>query len=94
VKVHRVRRGDTVSEISNRYGVPQRVIISYNKLNRRGFLRVGQRLIIPVCFHEKELTPAQSGSARFPAIRRCPCRLPCPSSAGPPHKTESPGNPL
>jgi membrane-bound lytic murein transglycosylase D len=48
VHVYHVRRGDTVSEIANNTGVPQRVIISYNKLNRRGFITVGQKLLIPV----------------------------------------------
>lgn len=48
VKVYRVKRGDTVSEIAHKTGVPQRVIISYNKLNRRGFITVGQKLLIPI----------------------------------------------
>ncbi len=48
VKVYRVKRGDTVSRISEKTGVPQRVIISYNKLNRRGFITVGQRLLVPL----------------------------------------------
>jgi membrane-bound lytic murein transglycosylase D len=48
VHVYRVKRGDTVSEIAQKTGVPQRVITSYNKLNRRGFITVGQKLLIPV----------------------------------------------
>ncbi len=48
VQVYKVRRGDTVSEIAQRTGVPARIIISYNKLNRRGLITVGQRLLIPI----------------------------------------------
>jgi len=48
VEVYRVRRGDTVSSISKKTGVPQKVLISYNKLNRRGFITAGQKLLIPV----------------------------------------------
>jgi len=48
VKVHRVIRGETVSVIANKYAVPADSIISYNKLTRRGFINVGQMLLIPV----------------------------------------------
>jgi membrane-bound lytic murein transglycosylase D len=48
VKVHRVKPGETVSEIAKEYRVPSQAIISYNKLTRRGFIRTGQRLLIPV----------------------------------------------
>lgn len=42
---HKVRRGDTVSGIAKRYNVPQRDIISLNKLNGRNpIIRVGQNL--------------------------------------------------
>jgi len=47
-EVYKVRRGDTISGISKRTGVPTSVIISDNKLNRRGFIKAGQRLIIPL----------------------------------------------
>ncbi len=50
VKVHIVRYGDTVSQIAHRYGVPQRSIITYNRLSRRALIRPGQRLIIPVSY--------------------------------------------
>ncbi len=48
VEVYRVKRGDTVSEIAQKTGVRSRTVISYNKLNRRGFITVGQKLLIPV----------------------------------------------
>jgi membrane-bound lytic murein transglycosylase D len=53
VKVHRVRPGDTVSEIAKKYRVPSQAIISYNKLTRRGFIREGQRLLIPVSLRSR-----------------------------------------
>jgi membrane-bound lytic murein transglycosylase D len=44
---HQVRRGDTMSRISHRYGVSIEVIRTANKL-RSNLLRVGQDLLIPL----------------------------------------------
>lgn len=44
---HRVRRGETLSHISYRYGVPVWLIKQKNNL-RNNLIRVGQNLIIPV----------------------------------------------
>jgi LysM repeat protein len=63
VHVYRVKRGDTVSEIADRTGVPQRVIISYNKLNRRGFITTGQKLLIPVGLAANSKMPQGKPSA-------------------------------
>jgi membrane-bound lytic murein transglycosylase D len=41
---HRVKRGDTLSEIADEYGVTQRELRAWNKLNAKGTVRVGQRL--------------------------------------------------
>jgi membrane-bound lytic murein transglycosylase D len=41
---HRVRRGETVSEIADEYGVTQRELLTWNNLDPRGRIRVGQRL--------------------------------------------------
>jgi membrane-bound lytic murein transglycosylase D len=41
---HRVRRGETLSEIADEYGVRQRDLRSWNGLNREGRIRAGQRL--------------------------------------------------
>lgn len=43
-----VRQGDTVSEISQNTGVPVYEIIAFNQLNRRAFIREGQKLMLPV----------------------------------------------
>jgi membrane-bound lytic murein transglycosylase D len=45
--VYEVRRGDTVGEIAERFGVSQRALIAENRLGSRATIRVGQRLTIP-----------------------------------------------
>lgn len=46
-KVHRVRRGETLSHISRRYRVSIRKIAQANDLNSRSRIRAGSELIIP-----------------------------------------------
>jgi LysM repeat protein len=41
---HRVRRGETISEIADEYGVTQRELRSWNNLDGIGRIRIGQRL--------------------------------------------------
>jgi membrane-bound lytic murein transglycosylase D len=41
---HRVRRGETISEIADEYGVTQRELRAWNSLDSRGRIRAGQRL--------------------------------------------------
>jgi membrane-bound lytic murein transglycosylase D len=41
---HRVRRGETLSEIADEYGVTQRELRLWNALDSRGRIRAGQRL--------------------------------------------------
>jgi membrane-bound lytic murein transglycosylase D len=41
---HRVRRGETISEIADEYGVTQQELRTWNNLDSRGRIRVGQRL--------------------------------------------------
>ncbi len=41
---HRVKSGETISEIADEYGVTQRELRAWNKLDQRGRIRVGQRL--------------------------------------------------
>ncbi|HYC30739.1 MAG TPA: LysM peptidoglycan-binding domain-containing protein [Gemmatimonadales bacterium] len=41
---HRVRRGETLSEIADEYGVTQRDLRRWNALPASGFIRAGQRL--------------------------------------------------
>jgi membrane-bound lytic murein transglycosylase D len=44
---HTVRRGETVGQIAERYGVGQSALIRVNSLGRSATIRVGQRLKIP-----------------------------------------------
>jgi membrane-bound lytic murein transglycosylase D len=41
---HRVRKGETISEIADEYGVTQRELKAWNKLDSRGRIRAGQNL--------------------------------------------------
>jgi membrane-bound lytic murein transglycosylase D len=41
---HRVKRGETISEIADEYGVSQRELLDWNGLDRRGRIRAGQRI--------------------------------------------------
>jgi membrane-bound lytic murein transglycosylase D len=43
---HRVRRGETISEIADEFGVSQRELRDWNGLDQRGRIRIGQRLRI------------------------------------------------
>jgi membrane-bound lytic murein transglycosylase D len=45
---HRVRRGETLSQLAQRYRTSVRRIMQANNLRRANYLRVGQRLKIPV----------------------------------------------
>jgi N-acetylmuramoyl-L-alanine amidase len=41
---HRVKRGETLSELADEYGVSQRELRLWNKLDAQGRIRMGQRL--------------------------------------------------
>lgn len=45
---HRVRRGETLSHLARRYRTSVRAIMQTNNLRRQNYLRVGQKLKIPV----------------------------------------------
>ncbi len=44
---HKVRKGETLSYLSQKYRVPLSVIMETNGLTKKHFLRIGQRLMIP-----------------------------------------------
>lgn len=44
---HKVKKGETLSDISQKYGVPLTVIMETNALPKKHILRIGQRLLIP-----------------------------------------------
>lgn len=47
-KYHRVRRGDTLWDISRAYGIPISQIVSFNRISKRRLLRINQRIMLPV----------------------------------------------
>jgi len=46
-RTYTVRRGDTVGHIARRHGVSVKALIRANHLDRRGTIRIGQKLVIP-----------------------------------------------
>jgi membrane-bound lytic murein transglycosylase D len=54
---HRVKRGETISEIADEFGVTQRELQSWNGLDSRGRIRIGQRLRVV----SPDAPPASSG---------------------------------
>jgi membrane-bound lytic murein transglycosylase D len=46
-RIHRVRRGDTLTSIAQRYGVAEAEIVAANRLSSRHVIGVGQRLRLP-----------------------------------------------
>ena len=45
-RIYIVRRGDTISSIGKKFGLSSRSLIHANHLNRRGFIHVGQKIIL------------------------------------------------
>jgi membrane-bound lytic murein transglycosylase D len=64
-RFHRVRRGETLSQISARYGVSMRELASLNGLRSRHRIRVGQKLRLP--FDESRPTRASVQPRPLPA---------------------------
>lgn len=46
-RVYIVKRGDTLGGIARRYGISPKTIAATNKLDKRGTIRIGQKLTIP-----------------------------------------------
>jgi membrane-bound lytic murein transglycosylase D len=68
---HRVRRGETISQIARHYGVPQREIFRMNKIRSAKGLQIGQNLILPIPDGIDYKVPRQSlaRSERRPVYR-------------------------
>jgi membrane-bound lytic murein transglycosylase D len=65
---HRVRRGETISEIADEYGITQRELRTWNRLDRQGRIRIGQRLRV-VSPDAPRTVPAPGGSPDSAAER-------------------------
>ena len=68
-RVHLVRRGETASEIAERYGVGLSKLLAWNSLPSSGRIHVGQRLVLQPTSGKHESTVA-TGSARSHLVRR------------------------
>lgn len=64
VRYHRVRRGDTLSAIARRYGVPVAELQRTNRLGPKRLLRVGQVLKIPSAGREAVARGEEHGRRR------------------------------
>ncbi len=60
---HRVRRGETISEIADEYGVSQRELLAWNGLDNRGRIRAGQRIRVDSPDVRVAPTPGQGTGA-------------------------------
>ncbi len=68
-RVYIVRKGDTISSISKKTGIPQSRLIRANHLDRRAFLRTRQKLILPsgkIRYHKNTLIILQDRSKHKP----------------------------
>jgi membrane-bound lytic murein transglycosylase D len=79
---HVIRRGDTLSSVATRYGVPVQGIVEMNGLKNGKRLRVGQELLIP----KPVGTAAVAARAPEPARAAEPARRPEPATLA--HTTE------
>jgi membrane-bound lytic murein transglycosylase D len=61
---HRVRRGETLSEIADEYGVTQRELRLWNALDSRGRIRAGQRLRVASPDAPRRVVPTAPPSER------------------------------
>jgi peptidoglycan lytic transglycosylase D len=64
---HRVRRGETLSELADEYGVTQRELQTWNRLDSRGRIWAGQRLRVksPYAVRSVASTPEPSTQSGF-----------------------------
>ena len=69
---HRVRRGETISEIADEYGVTQQELRAWNSLDRRGRIRAGQRLrvVSPDAPRTQTSSTADAEAGRTHVVRR------------------------
>ena len=67
---HRVKRGETLSGIADEYGVNQRDLRLWNKLDARGSIRAGQRLRVAPPSAKGAPSPKAAPSVRTHVVRR------------------------
>jgi membrane-bound lytic murein transglycosylase D len=62
---HRVRRGETISEIADEFGVTQRELRDWNGLDQRGRIRIGQRLRIASPDSPRAVASSETGKTHL-----------------------------
>jgi membrane-bound lytic murein transglycosylase D len=69
---HRVRRGETISEIADEYGVTQRELLAWNGLDQRGRIMAGQRIRVaaPGRRAAPAAQPQEAAAGRTHIVRR------------------------
>jgi membrane-bound lytic murein transglycosylase D len=67
---HRVKRGETISEIADEFGVTQRELQSWNGLDGRGRIRIGQRLRVVSPDAPPPSAQTDSSSVRTHVVQR------------------------
>ncbi|HEY8155005.1 MAG TPA: LysM peptidoglycan-binding domain-containing protein [Myxococcota bacterium] len=90
-RIHRVRRGDTLTSIARRYGVSEAEIASANRLNSRHVIGVGQRLRLPGAQEPLPASPPEptvvtakaeaAPAPELPAAAETPVIVPAPQPA-------------
>ena len=69
---HRVRSGDTLSEIAEQYGIGLSALTRANGLNNRNFIRIGQQLTLPVAGSQVAAVAVRQESAAEPSRPTAP----------------------
>jgi LysM repeat protein len=69
---HRVRRGETISEIADEYGISQRELLDWNGLDSRGRIRAGQRIRVsaPELRTVPQFAPRPAAGVKTHVVRR------------------------
>jgi membrane-bound lytic murein transglycosylase D len=70
---HQVRRGETISALADEYGVTQRELIAWNRLDSRGRIRAGQRIRVSspeLATAKQPQQGTQSPAAKTHIVRR------------------------
>ena len=61
---HKIRRGETLSQIAQRYGISQRALMDANNIKNRHRIRAGKYLLIPTPYGSSKLAAKSPASTR------------------------------
>jgi membrane-bound lytic murein transglycosylase D len=83
-RIHRVRRGDTLTSIARRYGVTEAEITASNRLTSRHRIMVGQRLRLPGAPEPVTASAAPVVTAQAESVAVSPAPVPAAEASPPP----------